>query len=58
LIVPVSQFKAKQLMPSQSRSHVEYLIQTNRRTILVAYSFYTQNDEKYSFADGLGYNTI
>jgi len=35
LILPVSQLQAQQVMTSQIRSHVEYIVQTNYIFVLI-----------------------
>jgi len=43
LILPVSQLKTQQVMTSQIRSHIEYLIQTYYILLLISYSKLTRN---------------
>jgi len=43
LILPVSQLQTQQVMTSQIRSHIEYLIQTNYILLLISYSKLTKN---------------
>jgi len=43
LILPVSQLQTKQVMTSQIRSHVEYLIQTDSILVLILYSKLMRN---------------
>jgi len=38
LMLPMSQYQTQQLMTSQIRSHIEYLIQTNNIIVLILYS--------------------
>jgi len=37
-MLPMSQYQTQQLMTSQIRSHIEYLIQTNNIIVLILYS--------------------
>jgi len=43
LILPMSQLQTQQLMTSQIRSHVEYLIYTNNILMLILYSKLMKN---------------
>jgi len=43
LILPMSQLQTQQLMTSQSRSHIEYLIQTHNIIVLISYSKLMRN---------------
>jgi len=43
LILPVSQFQAEQVMTSQIRSHIEYLVQTYYILLLILYSKLMKN---------------
>jgi len=38
LILPMSQLQTQQLITSQIRSHIEYLIQTHNILVLILYS--------------------
>jgi len=48
LILPISQLQTQQVMTSQIRSHIEYLIQT----IYFCAHFVIEIDEKYSHNGG------
>jgi len=43
LILPKSQLQTQQLMTSQIRSHIEYLIHTNDIIVLILYSNFMRN---------------
>jgi len=43
LILPMSQLQTQQLMTSQIRSHIEYLIQTQNILVLMLYSKLMRN---------------
>ena len=43
LILPTSQLQTQQLMRSQIRSHIEYLIHTNNIIVLILYSKLIRN---------------
>jgi len=43
LILPMSQLQTQQLMTSQIRSHIEYLIHTNIILVLISYSKLKRN---------------
>jgi len=43
LILPMSQLQTQQLMRSQIRSHIEYLIHTNIIIVLILYSKLMRN---------------
>ena len=43
LILPVSQLQAEQVMTSQIRSHIEYLVQTYYILLLILYSKLMKN---------------
>jgi len=43
LILPMSQLQTQQLMTSQVRSHIEYLIHTNNILVLILYSKLMRN---------------
>jgi len=43
LILPMSQLQTQQLMTSQIRSHIEYLIHTNKMLVLILYSKLMRN---------------
>ena len=43
LILPMSQLQTRQLMTSQIRSHIEYLIHTNNIIVLILYSKLMKN---------------
>jgi len=43
LILPMSQLQTQQLMASQIRSHIEYLIHTNNILLLILYSKLMRN---------------
>jgi len=43
LILPMSQLQTQQLMTSQIRSHIEYLVHTNNILVLILYSKLTRN---------------
>ena len=43
LILPMSQLETQQLMTSQPRSHMEYLIHTNDIRVLILYSKLMKN---------------
>jgi len=43
LILPMSQLQTQQLMTSQIRSHIEFLIHTNNIIVLILYSKLMRN---------------
>jgi len=43
LILPMSQLQTQQLMTSQIKSHIEYLIQTYNILVLILYSKFMRN---------------
>jgi len=43
LILPMSQLQTQQMMMSQVRSHIEYLIHTNNILVLILYSKLMRN---------------
>jgi len=43
LILPVSQLQTQQVMTSQIRSHIDYLLQTYYILLLISYSKLTKN---------------
>jgi len=43
LILPMSQHQTQQLMTSQIRSHIEYLVHTNNILVLILYSKLMRN---------------
>jgi len=43
LILPMSQLQTQQLMTSQIRSHIEYLIHTNSIIVFILYSKLMRN---------------
>jgi len=43
LILPMSQLQTQQLMTSQIKSHIEYLIHTNNILVLILYSKLIRN---------------
>ena len=43
LILPMSQLQTQQMMTSQIRSHVEYLMHTNNILVLILYLKLTRN---------------
>ena len=53
LISPVSQRRIEQVMTSQIRSHIEYLIHTDNIIVLVV-----KIDDKYSLNGGFEYNLM
>jgi len=53
LILPVSKLKTKQVMTSQIRSHIEYLIQTYHILVLILQPKLMKN-----LATMAGFNTI
>jgi len=52
LILPMSQFQTQQVMTSQIRSNIEYLIQTYNILVLIVYSKLMRNVEKCSRTGG------
>jgi len=44
LILPMSQLQTQQLMTSQIRSHIEYLVHTNNILVLILYSKLMRNE--------------
>jgi len=53
LILPISQLQTQQVMTSQIRSHIEYLIQTEYMSVLILYSKLMKN-----LSIMAGFNTI
>jgi len=43
LILPISQLQTRQLMTSQIRSHIQYLVQTYNILVLISYSKLMRN---------------
>jgi len=43
LILPISQHQTQQMMTSQIKSHIEYLIHTNNIFVLILYSKLMRN---------------
>jgi len=43
LILPMSQLQTQQLMTSQIRSHIEFLVHTNKILVLILYSKLVRN---------------
>ena len=53
LILPMSQLQTRQLMTSQIRSHIQYLIQTYHILVLILYSTLTTNVAALAVVDAI-----
>ena len=56
LIVPISQLQTQQVMPSQVRSHIEYLIQTYYILLLILLSKLMKNEALITVFNSLRFN--